>query len=140
MYKLKAVKFLTTTVLLLVMNTSSNAQTINIENPKFYESSNGSLLDQIIDVSFGWFKGLDSEQKAAYYSSLILALEEVQPGQFARWYKNNASGTVRVAWQYPKNGVMCKRLHIHLIAHDAEKNMQTTACFNEVDNRWHWYN
>jgi hypothetical protein len=122
------------------MNTSSNAQTINIENPKFYESSNGSLLDQIIGVSFGWFKGLDSEQKAAYYSSLILALEEVQPGQFARWYKNNASGTVRVAWQYPKNGVMCKRLHIHLIAHDAEKNMQTTACFNEVDNRWHWYN
>ena len=122
------------------MNTSSNAQTINIENPKFYESTNGSLLSQIIDVSFGWFKGLDSEQKTAYYSSLILALEEVQPGQFARWYKNNASGTVRVAWQYPKNGVMCKRLHIHLIAHDAEKNMQTTACFNEVDNRWHWYN
>ena len=131
---------MTTTVLLLAMNTSSNAQTINIENPKFYESTNGSLLDQIIDVSFGWFKGLDSEQKTAYYSSLILALEEVQPGQFARWYKNNASGTVRVAWQYPKNGVMCKRLHIHLIAHDAEKNMQTTACFNEVDNRWHWYN
>ena len=131
---------MTTTVLLLVMNTSSNAQTINIENPKFYESTNGPLLNQIIDVSFGWFKGLDSEQKTAYYSSLILALEEVQPGQFARWYKNNASGTVRVAWQYPKNGVMCKRLHIHLIAHDAEKNMQTTACFNEVDNRWHWYN
>ena len=131
---------MTTTVLLLAMNTSSNAQTINIENPKFYESTNGSLLDQIIDVSFGWFKGLDSEQKTAYYSSLILALEEVQPGQFARWYKNNASGTVRVAWQYPKNGVMCKRLHIHLIAHDTEKNIQTTACFNEVDNRWHWYN
>ena len=131
---------MTTTVLLLAMNTFSNAQTINIENPKFYESTNGSLLNQIIDVSFGWFKGLDSEQKTAYYSSLILALEEVQPGQFARWYKNNASGTVRVAWQYPKNGVMCKRLHIHLIAHDAEKNMQTTACFNEVDNRWHWYN
>jgi hypothetical protein len=122
------------------MNTSSNAQTINIENPKFYEGVSGSLLDHIINVSFGWFKGLDLEQKTAYYSSLILALEEVQPGQFARWYKNNASGVVRVAWQQPKNGTLCKRLHISLIAHDTEKNMQTTACFNEVDNRWHWYN
>jgi hypothetical protein len=122
------------------MNTFSNAQTVNIENPKFYEDVNGSLLDHVINISFGWFKGLDAEQKAAYYSSLILALEEVQPGQFSRWYKNNASGTVRVAWQYPKNGTMCKRLHVSVIAHDMQKNIQTTACFNEVDNRWHWYN
>lgn len=122
------------------MNTSINANTIDIENPKFHGSSSGDLLDQIINVSFGWFKGLDSDQKTAYYSSLILALEEVQPGQYARWYKNNASGTVRVAWQYPKNGNLCKRLHISLIAHDTQKDMQTTACFNDIDNRWYWYN
>lgn len=131
---------MTTTAMLLVMNTSTNANTINIENPKFYEPINGNLLEQIINVSFGWFKGLDSEQKAAYYSSLILALEEAQPGQFTRWYKNNASGSVRVAWQLPRNGALCKRLHISLIAYDTEKNMQTTACFNDTDNRWSWYN
>lgn len=126
--------------MLLVTSTSTNADTINIENPKFYEDINGPLLERIINVSFGWFKGLDQEQKSAYYSSLILALEEVQPGQFSRWYKNNASGTVRVAWQYPRNGSLCKRLHISLIAYDTEKNMQTTACFNDIDNRWQWYN
>lgn len=131
---------MTTTAMLLVMNTSIKANTIDIENPKFNSYSNGDLLEQIINVSFGWFKGLDSEQKAAYYSTLILALEEAQPGQYARWYKNNASGTVRVAWQYPKNGSLCKRLHISLIAHDSQKDMQTTACFNDIDNRWHWYN
>jgi len=130
---------LTTTVLLLVMNTSTNAQTINIENPKFYTETNGPWLEQILNVSFGWFKGLDADQKDAYYSSLILALEEVQPGQFSRWYKNNASGTVRVAWQFPRNGTLCKRLHVSVIAHNMQKNLQTTACFNEVDNRWHWY-
>jgi hypothetical protein len=131
---------LTTTATLLVMSTSTNANPVNIENPKFYEEVNGPLLERIINVSFGWFKELDHEQKAAYYSSLILALEEVQPGQFARWYKNNASGVVRVAWQFPRNGTLCKRLHINLIAYDTEKNIQTTACFNEVDNRWQWYN
>ena len=131
---------MTTTVLLLVMNTSTKAQTINIENPKFYADTHGSILEEVINVSFGWFKGLDADQKAAYYSSLILALEEVQPGQFSRWYKNNASGTVRVAWQFPRNGTLCKRLHVSVIAYDMQKNLQTTACFNEVDNRWHWYN
>lgn len=126
--------------MLLATSTSIKANTVDIENPKFHSSVNGDLLDQIINVSFGWFKGLDSEQKSAYYSSLILALEEAQPGQFARWYKNNASGMVRVAWQYPKNGTLCKRLHITLIAHDTQKDMQTTACFNDIDNRWYWYN
>jgi hypothetical protein len=122
------------------MNTSTNANTVNIENPKFYDSVGGDLLEQIINVSFGWFKELDADQKTAYYSSLILALEEVQPCQYSRWYKNNASGTVRVAWQYPKNGSLCKRLHISLIAHNAQRDMQTTACFNDIDNKWHWYN
>ena len=122
------------------MNTSTNAQTINIENPKFYAETNGPWLEQILNVSFGWFKGLDADQKDAYYSSLILALEEAQPGQFSRWYKNNASGTVRVAWQFPRNGALCKRLHIGLIAHNMQKDLQTTACFNEVDYRWQWFN
>lgn len=125
---------------LLVMNTSTNAQTINIENPRFYQDVSGSNLRQILNISFGWFKTLDNDQKEAYYSSMILALEEAQPGQSARWYRNNASGTVRVAWQEPRNGSVCKRLHISVIAHDLLKNMQTTACFNEVDNTWSWYN
>ncbi len=125
---------------LLVMSTSiTNASTVTIEDPKFYSEVNGRFLKQILNVSFGWFKGLDNEQKEAYYSSIILALEEAQPGQFARWYKNNASGIVRVAWQIPQNGSVCKRLHISLIAYDTTKNMQTTACFNEADNRWTWY-
>lgn len=126
--------------MLLVSSMSINAQVIDIENPKFYDSIDGSVFERIINVSFGWFKGLDDEQKAAYYSSLILALEEAQPGQFTRWYKNNASGSVRVAWQLPKNGALCKRLHISLIAHNRQKDMQTTACFNDTDNRWYWYN
>ena len=124
---------------LLVLSTSVNAQTINISNPRFVNEVSGSLLHQLLHTSFGWFKTLDSEQKEAYYSSMIVALEEAQPGQSARWYRNNASGTVRVAWQELRSGSVCKRLHISIIAYDTQKNMQTTACFNEVDNNWLWY-
>ena len=122
------------------MSTSINAQTVNISNPKFYNDVNGAYLQQILNTSFGWFKSLDNEQKEAYYSSMIVALEEAQPGQSARWYRNNASGTVRVAWQEPRNGGICKRLHISIIAHDTLKNMQATACFNEMENNWVWFN
>jgi uncharacterized protein YfaT (DUF1175 family) len=126
-------------VTLLVMSTSINAHTINIDNPRFYNEVNGPFLKQVLNVSFGWFKTLDNEQKEAYYSSMIVALEEAQPGQSARWYRNDASGTIRVAWQEPRNGTVCKRLHISIIAYDTIKNMQTTACFNDVDNNWLWY-
>lgn len=121
------------------MSTSVNAQTISLGNPRFYNEVNGPFLRQVLNISFGWFKTLDNEQKEAYYSSMIVALEEAQPGQSARWYRNNASGTIRVAWQEPRNGSICKRLHISIIAYDTLKNMQTTACFNEVDNDWIWY-
>ena len=123
------------------MSTSINAQTVNISNPTFYNDVSGAYLRQILNMSFGWWnKTLDSDQKEAYYSSMIVALEEAQPGQMARWYKNNASGTVRVAWQEPRNGSICKRLHISIIAFETLKNMQTTACFNETENNWMWFN
>lgn len=124
----------------MATSTSINAQVLNIENPRFYnEPHTGNLLHHVMTVSFGWFKTLDNEQREAYHSSIVVALEEAQPGQFSRWYKNNASGMVRVAWQEPRNGSICKRLHVSIIAHGMIKEAQSTACFNEVDNRWSWY-
>lgn len=124
---------------LLVTSTSIKAQTIDIENPRFYNDVNGASLNKILNLGFGWWRTLDDEQKEAYYSSMILALEEAQPGQFSRWYRKEASGTVRVAWQEPRSEGICKRLHISVIAYNMQKNIQTTACFNELDNRWAWY-
>lgn len=126
--------------LLVTSISTTNAQVINIDNPRFYNDVNGPAARQIFNVSFGWFKTLDDEQKSAYYSTIAIALDEVQPGQFVRWYKNDASGFVRVAWQIPRDGSVCKRLHLETIAHGVRKNTQATACFNEVDNTWTWYN
>ena len=127
--------------LLLVTNTSNvNAQSvIDISNPRFFTNTNGPVGRQVANLTFGWFKTLDDEQKRAYYSSIAIALEEANPGQFVKWYENNASGSVRVAWILPDSVGFCKRLHIEAIAYNVRKELQTTACFNEVDNRWMWY-
>lgn len=128
-------------VSLLGLTSLGNAQTIDISNPRFYSDVNGTNLRKIMNVSFGWFKTLDQEQKEAYYSSIVLALKEGQPDQpvGVRWYRNDASGVTRVVWQENRTAGFCKRLHISVIAYDMLKNIQTTACFNEVDNRWTWY-
>lgn len=123
--------------MLLATNTLTHASTL--DNPRFYHDTNGPILRQVLNISFGWFKTLDSAQKEAYYSSIAIALEEAQPGEFARWYKNNASGMTRVVWLHSSSMGFCKRLHINVIAHSEEKNFQRTACFNDVDNRWRWY-
>ena len=138
--KFRAAKFLTVAVMLSVGNISNaEAQSINIENPRFFELVNGSLDQKILNLSFGWFKTLDPEQKKAYLSSIAIALEEANPGQFVKWYENNASGSVRVAWLLPDSIGYCKRLHIEAIAYNTQKNFQVTACFNDVDNRWRWH-
>lgn len=124
--------------MLSVGNTSTANNTINIENPRFFEYSNGPFLDQVLNLSFGWFKTLDRDQKKAYHSSLAIALEQGNPGQIVKWYENDASGYVRVVWILPDTIGYCKRLHIEAIAYSTRKNFQVTACFNEVDNRWTW--
>jgi hypothetical protein len=125
----------------LSVTSTSNAsnQIIDIENPRFFDYSSGSFEQQIFNLSFGWFKTLDKEQRKAYLSSLVLALEEANPGQYVKWYESNASGSVRVAWILPDSMGYCKRLHIEAIAYNTRKNYQVTACFNGVDNRWRWY-
>lgn len=117
---------------------NSNAQTIDIENPRFFENSNGNLADRIYNLSFGWFKTLDYDQRKAYLSSIAIALEEANPGQFVKWYEKNASGSVRVVWILPDSIGYCKRLHIETIAYETLKTSQVTACFNDVHNKWRW--
>lgn len=125
--------------MLLAGNTSNaDAQSINIENPRFFELVNGPLENKILNFSFGWFKTLNADQRKAYLGSIAIALEEANPGQFVRWYESDASGSVRVAWILPDSIGFCKRLHIETIAYNTQKNFQVTACFNDVDNRWRW--
>lgn len=110
-----------------------------IENPRFFNGTDKSVWQRVLNISFGWFKTLDQEQKTAYYGSIVLALEEAEVDHFVRWYKNGASGMIRVAWIRPSNTGFCKRLHFNVIAYNTEQNFQNTVCFNDVDNRWYWY-
>lgn len=116
----------------------SNSFAQGVDNPRFFEYRSNSLLGQIFDVSFGWWKTLNPEQKKAFYGTIAIALDEAQPGQFVRWHEDDASGVVRVKWQLPRDQQICKRLDISVIAYNSEKVYSKTACYDESYKSWRW--
>ena len=124
---------------LLILTASSPALANDLEDPKFFEYRSGSWTNRLVDVTFGWFKSLDNEQKLAYNQALTHAVLYADNGQPVRWYKNDASGYAVPSMTWPSGAGYCRRMHIQAIAHGVEKTMKATACLNEVDNRWTWY-
>ena len=125
---------------LLILTASNTAFAEDINNPRFFSYSSGSWTNRLADLSFGWFKTLDDEQKMAYNQAITHAIMYSDNGEQVRWYKNNASGIVVPSMTWPSGAGYCRRIHIQAIAYGVEKTMRATACLNEVDNRWTWHN
>lgn len=125
---------------LLILTASNTALANEIEEPRFFNYRGGNFTNRLADLSFGWFKTLDNEQKTAYNQSITHALMYADNGQVVRWYKNDASGMSVVSATWPSGPGYCRRLYIQAIAYNVEKTMKATACFNDADNRWTWHN
>ena len=125
---------------LLILTASSSVLANPIEEPRFFEYRSGHWTNRLADVTFGWFKTLDREQKIAYNQALTHAVLYAENGQSVRWYKNDASGVVMPSATWPSGAGYCRRIYIQTIAYGVVKNVQANACFNDVDNRWTWYN
>lgn len=124
----------------LILTASNPVYANEIEEPRFFNYRAGGFTNRLADMTFGWFKTLDDEQKLSYNQANTQALMYADNGQVVRWYKNDASGMAMVSATWPSGSGYCRRLYIQAIAYGVEKTMKTTACFNEVDNRWTWYN
>ena len=124
----------------LILTASNPALANDIEEPKFFNYRSGGFTNRLADLSFGWFKTLDDDQKLAYNQALTHALLYADNGQAVKWYKNDASGFAMPAATWPSSAGYCRRIYVQAIAYGVEKTFKATACFNEVDNRWTWYN
>lgn len=124
---------------LLILTVSNPAFANPLENPRFFEYKSGEFTNRLAEITFGWFKTLDAEQKLAYNQAITHALYYSENGQPVKWYRNNASGSVVPAATWPSGAGYCRRIYAQTIAYGVEKTIKATACLNEVDNRWTWY-
>ena len=126
--KASAVRNLMVAGKLLTLLATSPALANDLTNPRFFEYRSGSFVNQIMTLSFGWFKTLDDKQKAAYDQSLYHALMSAENGEKVSWYRNNASGYAVPVVTWPTGSGYCRRMHIQAIAYGMEKTMTATAC------------
>jgi surface antigen len=118
---------------------TSTAYASDLENPRFFEYRNGGFMNNIVDVSFGWFRTLDDEQKLSYSKALTHAVEYADNGETVRWYKNDASGTVTPTVTYPSGSGFCRRIHIQTIAYNVQKTLSVKACYDNTRDKWTWF-
>jgi len=123
---------------LLTLLVTSPALANELENPRFFEYRSSSFVNQIVTLSFGWFKTLDDEQKSAYDQSLYHALLAAENGEKVSWYRNDASGYAVPVVTWPTGSGYCRRLYLQAIAYGVEKNMTATACYDNAQDNWRW--
>jgi len=122
--------------LLILLNNPVQATDIN--NPRFFDYRGGPVLSELLNVSFGWFKTLDEEQKSAYYQSITHAVMYAENGQKVEWYRGDASGYTLPVMTWPNGSGYCRRIYIQAIAYNTERTMQRTACFDNPNSKWRW--
>jgi surface antigen len=135
--KVSAVKSLMVVGKLLMLVAISPVQA-NPTEPRFFEYRSGGFTNRLVDLTFGWFKTLDNEQKEAYHSTIHHAVMMSENGQTVTWYKNNASGMAVPVMTWPTGNGYCRRIHIQTIAYGVEKTMAATACYDNAHTNWRW--
>ena len=113
---------------------------VEADNPRFFEYRAGGFVNRLVDFSFGWFKTLDNEQSQAYHSAVSHAVMYADNGQRVSWQQGNASGMAMPVMTWPSGNGYCRRVHIQAFAYNTEKTMTSTACFDDINNRWQWFN
>lgn len=122
----------------LLILLSNPVQATEITNPRFFDYRGGPTISELINISFGWFKTLDNEQKSAYYQSITHAVMYAENGQKVEWYQGDASGYTVPVMTWPNGSGYCRRMYIQAIAYNTERTMQRTACFNNPNSKWQW--
>jgi surface antigen len=123
----------------LLILTTSTAVASDIRDPRFFEYQSGGIVNNIFNLSFGWFKKLDSEQKLMHSQALMHAVSYAENGESVKWYKNDASGLVVPSMTWPSGNGYCRRVYVEAIAHGVKKTARATACYDSAMEKWTWH-
>lgn len=110
-----------------------------IDNPRFFNYTGGDFFNRLADFSFGYMRTLSESDKSQHQKALNHAVMFADNGEQVVWYGNRSSGYSMPVATWPKGNGYCRRIHTQAIAYNTEKTMAVTACYNQVDNRWTWF-
>lgn len=123
---------------LLVLTISTPVLADSINNPRFFQYTAGTFVNHLVEISFGWFARLNETQSDAYQQSITQAVMFAENGAAVRWYSGDASGVSVPVVTWPTGSGYCRRMHIQAIAHNTQRTMSATACFDNSTEMWRW--
>lgn len=124
---------------LLILLFISNVYADDLENPKFFEYSASGFVNNLTTMTFGWFKTLDTEQKAAYDQAVTHAIMYAENGQTVKWQRGNAGGIAVPVMTWPTSMGYCRRIHVQARAYNIDKALSATACYDNSSDNWQWH-
>jgi surface antigen len=124
---------------LSILLVSSNCLAADIYNPKFFEyRGSDAAFGQVINVTFGWLRVLDPEQRAQHTQAITHALHYAENGQDVKWWQGDAFGYARVVMTWPSGSGYCRRLQTYAVAYNVERSISGTACYSNSTGSWRW--
>lgn len=122
--------------LILVTNPAHGSSVLD---PQFFEYRSGNFTNQLLTMTFGWFKTLNDADKEKYHAAINHAIFFAEDGHKIIWYGNEASGMAMPVMTWPTGSGYCRRIHIQASAYSMTKTMTASACYQNGTDNWTWY-
>jgi surface antigen len=116
----------------------SKKEISQINEPDFTDYRSGLLGRMFFAKLGGWSRGLNTDQKYLYLTSLTNALQQSSNGQGYQWKSGSAAGTVTVVATFQSSQGYCKILHTLVQSGDYQVADAHRACYNNTLDNWYW--
>lgn len=86
-----------------------------------------------------WFgASLSKEDTELHRRAVYQALNNLENGEQVVWRndRNDADGKVAVAYTWPNNGLVCRRLYSYVRINTNSRSYQDTACLDNNQKTW----
>lgn len=104
----------------------------------FSDYGSGGREDIWIGKLMSFFRKLNSEQEAAYQTSIHTALNQAETGQKVTWRNADASGYVVPVATIPSSQGFCRILQVSVNAYNTNSVDSRMACYSNFDGQWRW--
>ena len=107
-----------------------------------YIRGNESLAALVSNV-IRWSAGkLDEESKRLHNTAIFVTLERAKNGEIVSWKnpKQNTSGKIKVVKTISHGEGFCRYMMMQIVKDDTPRELKETACYNNNNGKWYFYN
>lgn len=119
--------------------TQGNAFAQNWQSPAFDSWADSRTGAGIAFNIAKWFSAsLSKDDLATHRSAVHTALNNLDNGELIEWRndRSNTEGKVQIAYTWPNNGLVCRRIYSWVRVKNDSRGYEDTACLDNNQRTW----